>query len=125
MPVQQKYRKKAIAIGDSHLQWINTKLFNESLPIYRGSLKHFSGAKTLDLEHYMKPSLNKNWWPDTAVIHKGSNDIDFRNLRSETAIKDIAGNTINIALLCKEYGVGEVVVPLIIPKRNIKLSKVN
>ena len=30
----------------------------------------YSGAKTLDLEHYMKPSLNKNWWSDAVVIHK-------------------------------------------------------
>ena len=85
----------------------------------------YSGAKTLDLEHYMKPSLNKNWWSDAVVIHKGSNDIDFRNLRSETAIKDIAGNIIKIAFLCKEYGIGEVVVHLILHKRNITLSKVN
>ena len=32
---------QAIAFGDSHLQWINTKLFNESLPNCRGSLKYF------------------------------------------------------------------------------------
>ena len=37
----------------------------------------FSGANTLDLEHYMKPSLNNNR-PDAVVIHIGSTDIDFR-----------------------------------------------
>ena len=41
----------------------------------------------------MKPSLNNNR-PDAIVIHKGSNDLDFRNLRSETAAKDIAENII-------------------------------
>ena len=57
----------------------------------------------MDLKHYMKPSLNNNQ-PDAVVIHIGSNDVDFRNLRIETAVKDIAEN-IKIALLCKEYGV--------------------
>ena len=80
----------------------------------RGSLKYFSGAKTLDLELYMEPSLNNNQ-PNAATLHIGSNDIEFRNLTSETAIK--------VALLCKEYGVSEVVIFLISPKRNIKLSK--
>ena len=37
----------------------------------------FSGANTLDLEHYIKPSLNNNQ-PDAVVIHIGSTDIDFR-----------------------------------------------
>ena len=80
----------------------------------RGSLKYFSGAKTLDLELYMKPSLNNNQ-PNAAALKIESNDVDFRNLRSETAIK--------VALLCKGYGVSEVVVFLISSKRNIKLSK--
>ena len=71
-----EYGKKAIVIGDSHLQRINGKLFNESLSNCRSSLKYFSGANTLDLEHYMKPSLNNNQ-PDAVVIHIGSNDIIF------------------------------------------------
>ena len=90
------------------------------MPNCRGSLNYFSGANTLDLEHYMKPSL-KNNWPDAVVIHTGSNDVDFRNIRSETAVKDIAENFTKIALLCKEYGVSEVVVSSILPKRCIKL----
>lgn len=37
----------------------------------------------------MKPLLNNNR-PDAGVIHIGSNDVDFRNLRNKTAVKDIA-----------------------------------
>ena len=70
----------------------------------------------------MKPSLNNNW-PDAVVIHIGSNDIDFRKIKNETAVKDIAENIIKIASLCKEYGVSAVVVSSILPKRNIKLSR--
>ena len=92
------------------------------MPNCKGSLKYFSGANTLDLEHYIKPSL-KNNRPDAVVIHLGLNDVDFRNIRSVTAVKDIAENIIKIPLLCKEYGVSEVVVSSILPKRNIKLSK--
>ena len=62
----------------------------------------------------MKPSLN-NYQPDAVVIHIGSNDVSFGNLRSETAVKNIAENIIKIALLCKEYGVSEVVVSSILP----------
>ena len=39
-----KYGKKTIVIGDSHLQRINRKLLNESLPNCRGTLKYFNGA---------------------------------------------------------------------------------
>ena len=38
---------------------------------------------------------------------------------SETAVKDIVENIIRISLLCKEYGVKEVVLSSILPKRNI------
>lgn len=65
----------------------------------------------------MKASLNSNW--TAVVIHIGSNDIHFRNLMSETAVKDIVENIIKISLLCKEYGVKEVVLPSILTKRNI------
>ena len=92
------------------------------MPNCRGSLKYFSGANTLDLEHYMKPS-SKNNWPDAVVIHIGSNDVDFRNIRRETAVKDIAENFTKIALLCKEYGVSQVVVSSILPKRCIEVSR--
>ena len=68
-------------------------MVNESLPNCRSSLKYFNGANTFDLEHYMKPSLNNNW-PDAVVMHIGSNDIDFRKIKKETAVKDIAENII-------------------------------
>ena len=45
---------------------------------------------------------------DAVLIHIGSNDVDFRNLRSETAVKDIGEDNIRIAVFYKEYGVSEV-----------------
>ena len=117
-----KYGKKAVVIGDSHLRRINRRLFNDSLPNCKGNIKFFSGAKTLDLEHYIKPTLNNNR-PDAVIIHVGSNDINFRNFSCDTAANDIAENIIKVALLCKEYGVNEVIISSILPKSNIKLSK--
>ena len=91
------------------------------MPNCRCSLEYFNDAKTLDLKHYMKQIFNNNQ-SDAVLIHIGSNDIDFRNFRSETAVKDIAENIIKITLLCKGYGVS-VIVSSILSKRNIKFSK--
>ena len=55
----------------------------------------------------MKPLLSNNQ-SDAVLIHIGSNDVDFRNLRSETAVKDIGEDNIKITVFYKEYGVSEV-----------------
>ena len=70
----------------------------------------------------MKPTLN-NYHPDAVIIHIGSNDINLSNLSCDTAVDDIAKNIIKVALLRKEYGVNEIAVSSILPKDNIKLSK--
>ena len=117
-----KYGKKTVLIGDSHLRRINRRLFNDALPNCKGTIKYLSGAKTLDLEHYMKPTLN-NYRPDAIIIYIGSNDINLGNFSCDTAVDDIAEKIIKVALLCKEYGVNEIAVSSILPKGNIKLSK--
>ena len=117
MPAQQNMGKKQLLLGTVIYEGLIENYLMDHFLIV-----DFSGAKTLDLEHYMKPSLNNNR-VDVVVILIGSNDVDFRNLRSETAVRDIAENIIKIALLCKECGISVVVVPSILPKRNIKLSK--
>ena len=70
----------------------------------------------------MKLTLN-NYRPDAVIIHIGSNDINLSNFSCDTAVDDIAENIIKVALLCKEYGVNEIAVSSILPKGNIKLSK--
>ena len=65
-----------IVFEDSHLGRINRKLFSDSLPKCRSQLKYFSGVRTKELEYYTTPTLNEQK-PDIAVIHIGSNDIDF------------------------------------------------
>ena len=56
----------------------------------------------------MKPTWNNNQ-PGAVVIHIESHDANSWNFKCETAVKDISENIIKIALLCKEYGVSEVV----------------
>ena len=65
-----------IVFEDSHLGRINRKLFRDSLPKCRKQLKYFSGVRTKELEYYTTPTLNEQK-PDIAVIHLGSNEIDF------------------------------------------------
>ena len=117
-----KYGKKAVVIGDSHLRRVNKKLFNDALHYCKGNIKYFSGAKSAELEHYIKPTL-MNTKPDAVVIHIGTNDIDFRNVNNELLVKNTADNIIKIANLFKEYGVNEIIISFILPKKNIKLSK--
>ena len=92
-----KHGKKVSVIGDSHLRRSNRNIFKEPLAYCGGNLKYFSGAKTLDLEHYMKLALNNNR-PDAVIIQIGWNDLDFRNSISETAVKDIAEHIIKVDL---------------------------
>ena len=111
-----KYGKKAIVIGDSHLRRINRKLFNDSLPYCKGNIKYFSGTKSVELEHYIKPMLMNNK-PDVVVIYIGTNDIDFRNVDNGTIVNNTAENIINIANLCNEYGINEIVISSILQRK--------
>ena len=92
-----KYGKKAIVIGDSHLWMIDRKLFNESLPNCSCLIKYFSGVKGLELEHYMKPTLNNNL-PDAVTF---INSIFIFNwlysscLTKNCISKCLSGNNIN------------------------------
>ena len=58
--------------------------------------------------------------PDIVVIHIGTNDIDFRNVDNGAIVNNTAKNIINIANLCKEYGINEIVISSILPKKNGK-----
>ena len=61
--------------------------------------------------------------PDIAVIHIGTNSIDFRNVDNGAIVNNTAENIINIANLCKEYGINKIVISSVLPKKIMKLSK--
>ena len=57
-------------------------------------VKHFSGAKTKDMESYIIPTLEEN--PETIIIHSGTN-----NLKSDSSPEKIARDIIKLATSCK------------------------
>ena len=75
---------------------------------------------TQEIHHYAMHTL-ENDKPDIVIINAGSNDT-----RNEKPIV-IAENIINIAILCKNYGVNQVFVPGITPRREYqtKIDDVN
>ena len=57
-------------------------------------VKHFSGAKTKDMESYIIPTLEQN--PETIIIHSGTDD-----LKSDSSPEEIARNIIKLTKSCK------------------------
>ena len=71
-------------------------------------VKHFSGAKTKDMESYIIPTLEQN--PETIIIHSGTND-----LKSNSSAKEIARDIINLTTSCKTQ-TNEVIFSTIVPR---------
>ena len=57
-------------------------------------VKHFSRAKTKDMESYINPTLKQN--PETIIIDTGTN-----NLESDSSPEEIAREIINLTMSCK------------------------
>ena len=117
-----KYGKKVMVVGDSHVKRIRRNLFNNSFENARSYLKSFSGAKTEDMKHYIIPSLNEQN-PDVIVIHVGGNDINFRN-KDNINEKELAKNIINVAMICRNSGVPDVLISEILPKKSNILTAI-
>ena len=108
--------------GDN-FECINRKLFNNSLSKCRSRGKYFSGARTKDLEYYVTRELNQEK-PDIVVIHIGSNDTDFRQLRRKT-VKTIEKYIVNTGKKCGESGVSKVLSSSVLVKNNINKAYKN
>ena len=57
-------------------------------------VKHFSGAKTKDMESYIIPTLEQN--PETIIIPSETND-----LKSDSSPEEIARDIIKLTTSCK------------------------
>ena len=57
-------------------------------------LKHFSEAKTKDMESYIIPTLEQN--QETVIIYSGTND-----LKSDSTPEEIVRDIINLTISCK------------------------
>ena len=57
-------------------------------------VKHFSGAKTKDMESYIIPTLEQN--PEKIIIHSGTNDV-----KSDSSLEEIARDIFSLTASCK------------------------
>ena len=81
----------------------------------------FRGAISKRLHHYILPTLHKDH-PDVALLHIGSNDINNQT-KDRINTGKLTGDIINIGKSCIDLGVKEVVILLILPKKNIELTR--
>ena len=63
-------------------------------------VKHFSGAKTKDMESYIIPTLEQN--PETIIIHSGTNDF-ARNIINLTTSCKTQTNEVIISSIVSRY----------------------
>ena len=108
-------------IGDSYIRRVKRNKLQNSLDNAKSFLRHFSGAQTEDLHHYIIPSLLKEK-PDTVVIHVGSNNITHRIFEDFNADK-LADEIIDTGKMCRQYGVKGVIFSSSFVKNSIKLGK--
>ena len=69
-----------------------------------------------DLHHYVIPSLLKEK-PDTIVIHVGLNNITHR------VFEDFNADKLADEIMCRQYGVKDVIFSSVFVKNSIKLGK--
>ena len=74
----QYQRRKAVVIGDSHLNRINKSRFKNDDVAHAIYFKCFSGSNTKQLNYYANPALVDEQ-PNTVIVHIGSNDINKFN----------------------------------------------
>ena len=70
--------------------------------------KHFSWAKTKDMESYIIPTLKQN--PETIIIHSVTND-----LKSDSSPEEIARDIIKLTTSCKTQ-TNKVILSSIVPR---------
>ena len=73
------------------------------------------------MNHYILPTLHEDQ-PDVALLHIGSNDINNKT-KDKINTEKLTGDIINIGRSSIDLGVKEVVISLILSKKNIALTR--
>ena len=108
-----KSRKKETALfTDSIPEVINMR--NLSHRWEEAKLKVFSGAKSTQLNYYVRPTLDEFQFDD-ATIHVGVNDILWS--KSKNDLRKLPNNIIDIAMTCRSYNIGKIFISSILPSR--------
>ena len=87
-------KRKAVVIGDSHLNRINKSRFKNDNIEHAVYFKCFSGSNTKQLNYYANPTLVDEQ-PNTVIVHIGSNDITKFNY-SKVDVEDLAQRIIDV-----------------------------
>lgn len=73
---QNRPNSNAAIVGDSMIKFIDARKLRNSTNM-KIAVKTFPGAKTEDMMHYVKPTLNKQ--PSQLIIHVGTNDLTSKS----------------------------------------------
>ena len=87
-------KRKAVVIGNSHLNRINKSRFKNDNMEHVVYFKCFSGSNTKQLNYYANPTLVDEL-PNTVIVHIGSNDITKFNY-SKLNVEDLAQRIIDV-----------------------------
>ena len=111
-----KFGKKIFVVGDSHVKRMKRIDFNSQLRSGKAFFKTFSGANTKQLSHYIIPTLVDDK-PDAVIVHVGTNDI-----LNGANDNELANSIMKIGIVCKQYGVNDVVISSILVKKSPRLN---
>ena len=89
------------------IKGIRAKEFNDQLRNSKAIFKCYRGASLKELKHNIQFFLEEDT-PDAIIFHGGCNDINPRDGNKKLSEYQIAENIIEIAELCRSYGVKDV-----------------
>ena len=115
-------RRKAVVIGDSHLNQINMSRFKNNNVGHTVYFKCFSGSNTKQLNYYANRTLVDEQ-PNTVVVHIGSNDINKFNY-SKVDVEDLGERIIDIGKKYKSYCVSNIAISSILVRKNHEVNEV-
>ena len=94
--------KKVIVFGDSIIQGIRVKKFNQQVKNGYAKFKSFPGCNSKEMLHYIEPTLETCFY-DSAILHVGVNYL--LNNKSPRSIDNLVSNVVKIVNKCKSFGV--------------------
>ena len=77
--------------------------------------------KEKELKYSVIPTI-KEQDPDRVIIHVGSNNVNFFNVKNKTA-EEVAEDILEVGEMCKSLGVEDVTISSVLIKKNLVLGK--
>ena len=102
-----QYGKKVLIFGDSHMSRVDRKKLDYNIK-GKSLIKSFGGIKSEQLKYYVIPTI-KEQDPDRVIIHVGSNNVNFFNVKNKTA-EEVAEEILEVGEMCKLLRVEDVTI---------------